>query len=150
MALLIENRQKKVKLALRPLRTSVNKILKELGLRGKEVSLLLVDNEGIREVNRLYLNRDYPTNVISFSQLEGEFGGINPDILGDVVISVERAKSDAEENGLSLEDELDFLFIHGILHLMGYDHENCEEAEAQRMKEKSAEVFYNIKGYIVE
>ena len=150
MALLIENRQKKIKLALRPLRMSVNKIRKALGLLDKEISLLLVDNEGIQEINRLYLNRDYPTNVIAFSQREGEFGDINPDILGDVVISVEKALSDAEENGLSLEDELDFLVIHGILHLLGYDHENCSEAEAQKMKEKSAETFYNLKGYIVE
>ena len=150
MALLIENRQKKIKLALRPLRQSVNKILRELGCRDKEVSLLLLDNEGIREINRLHLNRDYLTNVIAFSQREGEFGDLNPGILGDVVISVEKALSDAEENGLSLKDELDFLVIHGILHLLGYDHENCGEAEAQRMKDNSEAVFLNLKGYLLE
>jgi probable rRNA maturation factor len=128
----------------------VNKILRELGCRDKEVSLLLVDNEGMREINRLHLNRYYPTNVIAFPQREGELGNLNPGILGDVVVSVEKAWYDAEENGLSLEDELDFLVIHGILHLLGYDHENCGEAEAQRMKDKSEVVFLNLKGYLVE
>jgi probable rRNA maturation factor len=150
MALLIENRQKKIKLALQPLRKSVNKILRELGLLDKEVSLLLLDNEGIRDINRLYLNRDYPTNVIAFSQIEGEFGNINPGILGDVVISVEQAWHDAEENDLPLEDEMDFLVIHGILHLLGYEHENCNEAQVQKMKDKSEAIFFNLKGYIVE
>lgn len=128
----------------------MNKILREFGCRDKEISLLLVDNEGMREINRLHLNRDYPTNVIAFSQREGELGNLNPGILGDVVVSVEKAWCDAEENGLSLEDELDFLVIHGILHLLGYDHENCGEAEAQRMKDKSEAVFLNFKGYLLE
>jgi probable rRNA maturation factor len=112
--------------------------------------LLLLDNEGIRDINRLYLNRDYPTNVIAFSQIEGEFGNINPGILGDVVISVEQAWHDAEENDLPLEDEMDFLVIHGILHLLGYEHENCNEAQVQKMKDKSEAIFFNLKGYIVE
>lgn len=128
----------------------MNKILRELGCRDKEVSLLLVDNEGIQEINRQHLNRDYPTNVIAFSQREGELGNLNPGILGDVVISVEKAWCDAKENGLSLEDELDFLAIHGILHLLGYDHENCSKAKAQKMKDISEAVFLNLKGYLIE
>jgi probable rRNA maturation factor len=128
----------------------VNKILRELGCRDKEVSLLLVDNEEMREINRLHMSRDYTTNVIAFSQREGELGNLNPGILGDVVVSVEKAWYDAEENGLSLGDELDFLVIHGVLHLLGYNHEDCGEAKAQEMKDKSEAVFLNLKGYMVE
>lgn len=124
--------------------------MKELKCRNKELSLLFVDNEEMRKINKLYLNRDHTTNVIAFSQKEGELGSLNPDILGDVVVSVEKAAFDAEKSGLSLEDELDFLVIHGILHLLGYDHENCGEAQAQMMKNKSEEIFLNLKGYLTE
>ncbi|MCX5832234.1 MAG: rRNA maturation RNase YbeY [Deltaproteobacteria bacterium] len=147
MQLLIENRQKKVKVDRRRLRQTANKIIRELGCRDKEISLALVDNDQIREINRQYLNRDYPTNVIAFSQLEGDFGDLNPTLLGDVVISVERAAGDGPAGGLTLDDELDFLFIHGLLHLLGYEHENTTEAEAQRMKDKAELLFYNLKGF---
>jgi probable rRNA maturation factor len=111
---------------------------------------VLVDNDQIREINRQYLNRDYPTNVIAFSQLEGDFGDLNPNLLGDVVISVERAASDGSAGGLTLDDELDFLFIHGLLHLLGYEHENTTEAEVQRMEDKAELLFYNLKGFKIE
>ncbi|MDO8721223.1 MAG: rRNA maturation RNase YbeY [Syntrophales bacterium] len=150
MALLIENRQKKIKVDLRQLRRSANKVLEKLGCRDKELSLLLVDNEEIKEINRRYLNRDCPTNVISFSQIEGEFGNVNPQILGDIVISVEKVLSDADEGGLSLQDGIDYLFIHGILHLTGYNHENTTEAEALKMQNKADELFFLLKGYRIE
>jgi probable rRNA maturation factor len=147
MQLLIENRQKKIKVDRRRLRQTANKIIRELGCRDKEISLALVDNDQIRDINRQYLNRDYPTNVIAFSQLEGDFGDLNPNLLGDVVISVERAAGDGPDGGLTLDDGLDFLFIHGLLHLLGYEHENTTEAEAQRMKDKAELLFYNLKGF---
>lgn len=111
---------------------------------------MLVDNDQIREINKQYLNRDYPTNVIAFSQLEGDFGDLNPNLLGDVVISVERAAGDGLAGGLTLDDELDFLFIHGLLHLLGYEHENTTETEAQKMKDKADLLFYNLKGFKIE
>jgi probable rRNA maturation factor len=117
-------------------------------VKDKEISLLFVDNNDIREINNRYLNRDYSTNVISFSLTEGEFGNINPNILGDVVISVETAQKDAEEAGIKLNDELDFLMIHGILHLLDYDHENTNEDEIQKMEKKEQELFIMLKGYL--
>ena len=150
MSLLIENRQKIIKVSLRRLRRSANRILRELDLRDKELSLLLVENQEIQEINRKYLNRDYPTNVISFSQREGEFGDLHPQVLGDIVISVEKALHDTDDSGLSLEDELDYLFIHGILHLTGYDHEKTTEEEGQKMKNKADELFFILKGYRIE
>jgi len=80
---------------------------------------------------------------------EGEFVDINPHILGDVVISVETAFRDAQKESLPFEDELDYLMIHGILHLLGYDHETCE-AEAKRMKEKEGELFFALTQYSIE
>ena len=132
------------------MRQAANRIIRELACRDREISLVLVNNEQIQEINRQYLQRDYPTNVIAFSQIEGEFGDLNPDLLGDVVISVERAASDSMAGGLTLDDELDFLFIHGLLHLLGYEHENTTEAEAQKMKEKTDQLFYQLKGYKIE
>jgi len=79
---------------------------------------------------------------------EGKFGDVNPDILGDIIISTETALRDAEAGDLSLEDELDYLIIHGVLHLLGYDHEL--PGEAKKMKEKEKETFFALKKYHVE
>jgi len=141
MTILIENRQKKITLNRRQIRSSIVRLLKRLGLEDRELSLLLVDNEEIREFNRLYLGRDYPTNVISFAMSEGAYGDVNPQLLGDIVISVEKARSEGEESGASLKESLDFLIIHGLLHLLGYDHETGDTEEALRMQEKENELF---------
>jgi probable rRNA maturation factor len=101
----------------------------------------VVDDERIRTLNRDYLDRDRTTNVISFPMQEGEGAGLHPDVLGDVVISADTAARDAEEAGVSFENELHFLLLHGILHLLGYDHERGTQEEAQRMEAKEREVF---------
>lgn len=132
---------------MRRLRQSANRILKKLNCQKQELSLLLVDNEQIQEINKKYLNRNYPTNVIAFSQTEGEFGHLHHGIMGDIVISAERASSDAMEEGLPFDDELDFLLIHGILHLTGYNHEDATDAEINAMKNKAEELFFFLKGY---
>jgi probable rRNA maturation factor len=106
-----------------------------------ELSLLIVDNDEIREINRDYLERDRPTNVISFAMQEGEGGGVQPQLLGDVVISAERAAEDAAEAGVPFEHELVFLLLHGILHLLGYDHERGTEEQAAEMEAKEREIF---------
>ena len=109
------------------------------------LSVVLVDDVEIRELNLRYLERDRATNVISFPMQEGEWGGLNPFLLGDVVISVDTAFRDATEGGVSLESELYFLLIHGILHLTGYNHENVGEEETRRMEAKETELFTLIK-----
>jgi probable rRNA maturation factor len=124
--------------------------MKYLCCSDKVISLLFVDDNEIREINRRYLNRDYPTNVVSFSLSEGEFGDINPNILGDIVISAETAFKDAEDSGIVLNDELAFLMIHGILHLLDYDHENTDELKTQTMKKKERELFHMLKGYEIQ
>ncbi|MBB5354525.1 putative rRNA maturation factor [Anoxybacillus mongoliensis] len=101
---------------------------------GAEVSVTFVDNEKIREINRDYRGKDQPTDVISFALEEmGEeeieiVGADVPPVLGDIIISVPKAREQAEQYGHSFMRELGFLAIHGFLHLLGYDHET-EEGE---------------------
>jgi probable rRNA maturation factor len=117
------------------------KILSVSGCPDAQLSILIVDDLQIQEINRDYLNKDRPTNVISFAMQEGEGGGVQPDLLGDVVISAETAARDAKEAGTSFESELYFLLLHGILHLLGYDHERGTQEEAERMEAREREVF---------
>jgi probable rRNA maturation factor len=104
---------------------------KEKVAPGSEVSLSIVDDEEIQNLNRDYRGKDQPTDVLSFALNEGsEDPGLMenvPNIMGDVVISMERAAAQAEEYGHSLDRELSFLAVHGFLHLNGYIHESEEE-----------------------
>ncbi len=113
------------------------------GMTEGEVVVTFVDNARIHELNKEYRGIDRPTDVLSFAMQEDGEGETEilfevedeseplpyPDTLGDIVISVETAQSQAEEYGHSLEREIGFLFVHGFLHLIGYDHQD-EEAEA--------------------
>ena len=150
MTIHIENRQKAVKLDLRRIRRVVHKLKKFLNCPDQEISFLFVDNEQIRQINKQYLNRDHPTNVISFPLREGDYGDINPQVLGDIAISAERAFQDAVVGDLSLNDEIDFLMIHGLLHLLGYNHEGGNKKESIKMRDKENEVFFMLNGYELE
>jgi len=110
-----------------------------------ELSILIVDDAEIRIINRDYLHKDRSTNVISFAMREGEGGGIQPDLLGDVVISAETAARDAAEAEVPFVSELYFLLLHGILHLLGYDHERGSEADARSMEAREQELFALLK-----
>jgi probable rRNA maturation factor len=95
-----------------------------------------VDDLQIAELNRRFLQREGPTNVIAFPMQDGPFAHLSPHLLGDVVISVDTAGREAEKAGLSLEDRLRQLLVHGLLHLCGYDHEQ-DPAAARRMAAQS-------------
>lgn len=129
------------------LRRSLKTLLTALDRQAGELSLVLVDDAQIREINRDYLDRDRPTNVISFSMTEGEFGHINPNTLGDIVISVETALRDARAGNIDFMDEMEFLLIHGLLHLLGYDHEEVGPDKSREMKDKEQELFYRLRKY---
>ena len=107
-----------------------------------EVSLSFVDNEEIHELNLEHRGIDRPTDVLSFPILDGDedtgdidmnFGAV---LLGDIIISVERALEQAEEYGHSIERELAFLSVHSVLHLLGYDHEKSLEEEKTMFKKQ--------------
>jgi probable rRNA maturation factor len=100
------------------------------------LSILFVDDEQIAALNREYLRRSGPTNVIAFSMQEGEFSEITPNLIGDVVISLDTCRRESEAAAMPYEERLDQLLIHGILHLFGYDHVTNEN-DAARMAAKS-------------
>lgn len=119
-------------------------ILNALDFPDAELSILLVDDSEIEELNRKYLNREGPTNVIAFPMQEGDFAHISPQLLGDVVVSVDTARKEAETGGIHVDERLLELLVHGILHLVGYDHE-LSETEALRMEAKSNELLALVK-----
>ena len=106
---------------LKEVKTRLEKALKFLKVSKKEISLTFTDDEFITKLNRDYLNRDYPTNVIAFSLREGE--SFSEKMLGDIVISVERAREECKKYELPFENYLLSLVFHGLLHLLGYEHE---------------------------
>ena len=93
-----------------------------------EVSVLLTDDPHMTQLNRKYREIDGPTDVLAFAIQEGEDNiDLNANVLGDVVISLETAERQAKEETHSLEEEVAFLTVHGVLHLLGYDHQSQNE-----------------------
>ena len=99
--------------------------------RDSEVSVTLVDNEQIHEMTLEARGLDRPTDVLSFPMFDEDFDDGEMAILGDIVLSLEKAKAQAEEYGHSFEREVAFLTVHSVLHLLGYDHELSEEDEKE-------------------
>jgi len=143
MGVLIDNRQETHPAMLDRIELKARAILDALGCPEKELSILLVDDLQIADLNATYLNREGPTNVIAFPMQEGEFADVSPDLLGDVVISVDTAEREGVAAGMDVETRTVELLVHGVLHLMGYDHEH-DEAEARRMEKKSVAVLEAI------
>ena len=100
-----------------------------------EVSVTFTDNEGIRAINREYREKDAPTDVLSFPLFES-VGGVR--MLGDIVLSLEKCRAQAEEFGHSFARECAFLTVHSTLHLLGYDHETGEADELDMRNRQSA------------
>jgi len=111
-----------------------------LGCDDHELSIVITDDAQVRELNRTYRGKDKPTNVLSFPMQEGEFSDITPGLLGDVVISLDTARAEAQAAGISTDERMSQLLIHGILHLIGFDHE-LGEYHARKMEEKSIELL---------
>ena len=103
----------------------------------------MADDKKMRKLNNQYRGQDRSTDVLSFPQHGGKEEGLTPHLLGDVVISTTTARKQSVQHALSLDEELILLLIHGILHLLGYDHEHSDE-EAQHMRDKTRELFYQV------
>lgn len=104
-----------------------------------EVSILLADDRYIHELNLQYRHMDKPTDVLSFSQIEDSDDTSDLEgavTLGDIVISIDTAERQADSGGCSLDDELEMLTIHGMLHLLGYDDSDDDLADIMREREK--------------
>ncbi len=124
--------------------------IQEKVTEGSEVSVTFVNNERIHEINKEYRQKDAPTDVISFAMEEMGEGEIEiigedvPAVLGDIIISIDRTKEQAEEYGHSYERELGFLAIHGFLHLLGYDHMNEEDEKVMFSRQKELLEQYGL------
>lgn len=125
------------------LRKKTEQILNALGCDDHELSIVITDDAQVRELNRTYRGKDEPTNVLSFPMQEGEFSDITPGLLGDVVISLDTTEAEAIAAGISTDERMSQLLVHGILHLFGFDHE-LGENQALEMEEKSLELLRRI------
>ncbi|MDF1591801.1 MAG: rRNA maturation RNase YbeY [Desulfobacterales bacterium] len=120
-------------------------ILNALDSPDAELSIVIVDDVYIAALNKQYLNRSGPTNVIAFPMRAGDYSDIMPHLLGDVVISAETARQEANASGIRFNLRLSELMVHGVLHLFGYDHEKSDK-ESHRMQLKSDELLGIIEG----
>ncbi|MBI5572831.1 MAG: rRNA maturation RNase YbeY [Desulfomonile tiedjei] len=140
MEICIDSRQKRIDIDQVELRKKAERILEDLGCdTTTALSVMLVDATEMAELNRVYRGKEGPTNVLSFSQLEGADLQQHPNLLGDVVICTDRAADDAAELGYTEEEMLLYLLIHGILHLLGHVHD--EPMEAATMQQRVDAIF---------
>ena len=141
MEILINNEFPEIQVDARKIEQQIGKVLTSLDCNEHEISILFIGDQRIRDLNHQFRDIDRPTDVLSFPQnLAGELEIPGALILGDVAISLETARCQSEEHGLSFEEELTLLLIRGILHLLGYDHEISEQ-EDERMRNKTRELF---------
>lgn len=115
---------------------TVQQVLQYLDLPEAEVSIVLCDDATIHPLNRDYRGKDKPTDVLSFAQREGDFAFQDDNLLGDVIISMDTTIRQASERQHSTETEMRILLVHGLLHLLGYDHIEDDEAEIMEAKER--------------
>lgn len=153
MDTMIINQQNKIKYGTelqKTIKSVVNAIAKLSNLPAKsELSILLVDNNYIQDLNLIYRNQNSATDVLSFAM--NELAEDEPDydfsnelnVLGDIVISMEKVQAQSEEYGHSMERELGFLVAHGMLHLLGFDHDT--EIEEKAMHDLEEKVLKSIK-----
>ena len=132
----IQNQRSLSKITTKTLKKIVQTICDDLGFSDSEISIVVMDDPGIHELNLTWRSKDKPTDVLSFPQAEGKVkpGDFVP-CLGDVVISADTAARQAETIGHSLEDEYRRLLVHGVLHLLGHDHVHGGH-QARIMKEQ--------------
>ncbi len=141
MGVLLQNDHPKIDIDCEDIESLVEKIMVNLECQDQEVSILLTEDAQIRQLNQQFRNIDQATDVLSFPQnteddpsLPGEL------LLGDIAVSLDTAEAQAKEHNLSFKEEVILLLIHGILHLLGYDHEISEQEEI-KMRSKTRELF---------
>ena len=127
----------------RRVKRAARQLLSALGEAGSGLSISFVDDTAIRALNRRHRGKDKPTDVLSFPlagaplrRAQGDIAAGVERLLGDVVISVDTARRQASEYGADLQAEIERLLIYGLLHVMGHDHEEAEEARIMRVEER--------------
>jgi probable rRNA maturation factor len=119
-------------LATREVRRRAGALAEALSLGEAELSIVLTNDDAIHALNRDYRQKDRPTDVLAFAMREGELGDIGLDLLGDVIISVDTARRQAAKAGHDVLAEVTMLLTHGVLHLLGWDHETAAKDRAMR------------------
>lgn len=133
----IINQQRKIKIETATFQQFTEKAVNSINeAKGKELSVAFVSDKRIKELNKIFRNKNYPTDVLSFPYEPDQYDYLETEkFLGDIVISLETAQRQASENSLTIEIEIKQLILHGILHLCGYDHET-DEGEMNEMELK--------------
>ena len=141
MSVLLRNDHPEINIDCADLENMIEKVMSHLGYQNTEVSILLTKDKDIRLLNKEFRSINQSTDVLSFPQNEDEDPSIPGEkFLGDIAVSLDTAKIQANEHGLVLKEEVVLLLIHGILHLLGYDHEISEQEE-KKMRSKTHELF---------
>lgn len=133
----IINQQTKIKIETRQFKSFADSILSEIA-NGKTITVAFISDKKMAELNNQFRGKNYTTDVLSFP-FENEFED-EETFLGDIVISVEQSQRQATENNLTLENEIEQLILHGILHLLGYDHET-DNGEMNQLELQLREKF---------
>ncbi len=141
MGVLLRNDHPQINIDSDDINGKMEMVMSNLNCLNQEVSILLTADADIRELNQQFRNIDQPTDVLSFPQNADEDPPTpGEEILGDIAVSLDTAQAQAKEHGLTFEEEIILLLIHGILHLLGYDHEISEQEE-EKMRNKTRELF---------
>ena len=141
MGVLLRNDHPDINIDCHDIENMIVKIMGHLNCPNQEISILLTGDKDIRRLNQEFRSIDQPTDVLSFPQNADEDPCIPEEIiLGDIAVSLDTAKAQAIEHGLDFKEEIILLLIHGILHLLGYDHE-ISEKEEEKMRNKTRELF---------
>jgi probable rRNA maturation factor len=131
----IINRQRRHEVNSKDWRNFTQRALEAAGAADRAVTIVFVGNNAIRKLNQQFRGQNYPTDVLSFTTEAEGFETEDQSKLGEVVISLERARAQARENGLTFRNEVQQLILHGLLHLRGYDHET-DTGEMSRLELK--------------
>jgi probable rRNA maturation factor len=131
----VVNRQRRRKINTKTWRQFAERVLSQIDRPPQSATIVFVNNEAIRRLNRDFRGRDQATDVLSFPTVAEVFETENESQLGEVVVSLERAAAQAKQNGLTFTNEVQQLILHGLLHLCGYDHET-DNGEMNRLELK--------------
>ena len=140
MEILFRNAQRKYKINRPRLISHIETIMAELNQGNSEISIMLVNDAKIKQLNRDYRDKNVATDVLAFPQDEDAINDNGGPLLGDVVVSVETSRRQAKEHCLSEDEEIILLIIHGTLHLLGYDHDHSAQ-EKRKMQNLTQKIF---------
>ncbi len=140
MAIAVQNRQRMVRINTPHVKRQLLRVMTYLGCQDQELSVVFADDRLLHDLNRTYRDKDRPTNVLAFPQEPIDTAGPTAGLLGDVVVSLLTAEREAQTLEQPLETRVVYLLIHGLLHLLGYDHEQSDAAR-QRMEALEQELL---------